>query len=166
MCSNVNRTIDNGSSGFVYTPEEAWGYLRDDGSLAGNTSLLDDYKTQVKVVRSSDDIELDKRQAMPGKTSLAVTASAASVDLSFKGMSTLLLGCTVAHTRVGCVHLWRLWPTLWSSKSQAGQSRSCRSQYDGVFQCEISELMKRASGKQMVYCSTPLVDLMRRWSII
>jgi len=89
MCSNVNRTTDNGSSGFVYTPEEAWGSLRDDGSLAGNTSLLDDYRTQVKVVGSSDEIELDKRQAMPGKTSLAVTASAASVDLSFKGMSTL-----------------------------------------------------------------------------
>ena len=90
MCSNVNRTTDNGSSGFVYTPEEAWGFLRDDGSLAGNTSLLDDYKTQVKVVRSSDEIELDKRQVMmPGNTSLAVTASTASVDLSFKGMSTL-----------------------------------------------------------------------------
>jgi hypothetical protein len=72
MGRNVNRTIDNASSGFIYTPEQAWGFVKDDGSLAGNTTLLDDFVGN-------------------GNTSLAITSSSASVDLTFKGMSDHML---------------------------------------------------------------------------
>jgi hypothetical protein len=88
MRRNINRTLDNGSSVFTYTPENAWGFLKDDGSTSGNMGVLDDYlNTGSKEVARST---LEKRQTKAGNTSIAVTDSSASVDLTFKGMSTSL----------------------------------------------------------------------------
>ena len=52
--------------------------------MSGNTGVLDDYlnKGWKEVARST----LEKRQAA-GNSSVAVTGAAASVDLTFKGMS-------------------------------------------------------------------------------
>jgi hypothetical protein len=85
MSRNINRTLDNGSSVFTYTPENVWGFLKDDGSVSGNIGVLDDYlNTGSKEVARST---LEKRQAKAGNTSVAVTDSSASVDMTFKGMS-------------------------------------------------------------------------------
>jgi hypothetical protein len=81
---NVNRTMENGSSGFTYSPEGAWGFIKDDGTSAGNTTLLDDYLNSQELVARSDD-GLVKRK-LPANTSIAVTASTATMDLTFKGM--------------------------------------------------------------------------------
>jgi len=83
MNSNINRTLDNASAVFTYTPENAWGFIKDDGSMSGNMEVLDDYMNNgpKEVARST----LEKRQAA-GNTSIAVTDASASVDMSFKGM--------------------------------------------------------------------------------
>jgi hypothetical protein len=83
ICRNVNRTMDNGGSRFTYSPEGAWGFINDDGTSAGNTTLLDDYLDSQLVPRS--DGGLTKRK-LPANTSIAVTASTATMDLTFKGM--------------------------------------------------------------------------------
>ena len=85
MNRNVNRTIDNGASGFTYSPEGAWGFIRDDGSLAGDTTLLDDYLDSQKLVARSDDGLI--RRDVSANTSIAVTASTATMDLTFRGRS-------------------------------------------------------------------------------
>lgn len=85
MSRNINRTLDNASSVFTYTPETAWGFLKDDGSMKGNTGVLDDYLNNgsKEIARSI----MEKRDG--GNTSLAVTDSAATVDMTFKGQSIL-----------------------------------------------------------------------------
>jgi len=113
MSRNINRTLDNGSSVFTYTPETAWGFLKYDGSVSGNTGALDDYlNTGSKEVARST---LEKRQA--GNTSVAVTDSSASVDLTFKGMS---LSYGFADDRFCRLRLWYLWSSIWSSKGETG----------------------------------------------
>jgi hypothetical protein len=115
MRRNMNRTLDNGSSVFTYTPENAWGFLKDDGSMSGNTGVLDDYlNTGSKEVARST---LEKRQGKTGNTSVAVTESSASVDLIFKGMSSSLEFADIRFRRL-C--LWYLWSSMWSSEGQAG----------------------------------------------
>ena len=113
MSRNINRTLDNGSSVFTYTPENAWGFLKDDGSVSGNTGVLDDYlNTGSKEVARSI---LEKRQAKAGNTSVAVTDSSASVDLTFKGMSSSL---GFADIRFRRLRLWYLWSSIWSSEGE------------------------------------------------
>jgi hypothetical protein len=115
MSRNINRTLDNGSSVFTYTPENVWGFLKDDGSVSGNTGVLDDYlNTGSKEVARST---LEKRQVKAGNTSVAVTDSSASVDMTFKGMS-LSLGFADIRFRSLC--LWYLWSSIWTSESEAG----------------------------------------------
>ena len=83
MNSNINRTLDNASAVFTYTPENAWGFLKDDGSMSGNMGALDDHLNNgsKEVARSI----LEKRQGA-GNSSVAVTDASASVDMTFKGM--------------------------------------------------------------------------------
>ena len=115
MSRNINRTLDNGSSVFTYTPENVWGFLKDDGSMSGNTGVLDDYlNTGSKEVAGST---LEKRQAKAGNTSVAVTDSSASVDMIFKGVP----GCFgFADIRFRSLCLWYFWSSLWSSEGEAG----------------------------------------------
>jgi hypothetical protein len=115
MRRNINRTLDHGSSVFTYTPENAWGFLKDDGSMSGNMGVLDDYlNTGSKEVARST---LEKRQTKAENTSVAVTDSSASVDLTFKGMSTSL---GFADGRFRSLCLWYLWSSMWSGEGQAG----------------------------------------------
>ena len=114
MSRNVNRTLDNGSSVFTYTPESAWGFLKDDGSVSGNTGVLDDYLStgSKEVARST----FEQRQAS-GNTSVAVTDSSASVDLTFKGMPPAV---GFADGRFRRLHSWYLWSSIWSSEGEVG----------------------------------------------
>ena len=115
MGRNINRTLDCGSSVFTYTPETAWGFLKDDGSVSGNTGVLDDYlNTGSKEVARST---LEKRQTKAGNTSIAVTDASASVDLTFKGMSRCF---GFADGRFRSLRLWYLWSSIWSSKGEIG----------------------------------------------
>jgi len=113
MSRNINRTLDNGSSVFTYTPENAWGFLKEDGSVSGNTGVLDDYfNTGSKEVARST---FEKREAKTGNTSVAMTDSSASVDLTFKGMSPAV---GFADIRFRRLRLWYLWTSIWSSEGE------------------------------------------------
>ena len=114
MSSNINRTLDNASSVFTYTPDNAWGFLKDDGSMSGNTGVLDDYLNNgsKEVARST----VEKRQAA-GNTSIALTDASASVDLTFKGMMPFL---GLADGRFCSLRIWYLWSSKRSGEGQAG----------------------------------------------
>jgi hypothetical protein len=65
---HVNRTLP--VEAYTYTPQESWTFLHDDGRVEGNATFLSEY-TDSKM----------------GSTSMSMTDKAASVDITFTGMS-------------------------------------------------------------------------------
>jgi hypothetical protein len=101
----VNRTLDNGSDAFVYTPQEDWSFIRDDGSLEGNSTLLEEYK--------------EGQNGNGG--SLSVTDKTASVDIPFTGkLSFLSSTWGQANARLDDLCVWCLWTPVRPSAGQAG----------------------------------------------
>jgi hypothetical protein len=101
----VNRTLDNGSGGLVYTPKEDWSFLRDDGSLEGNSTLLEEYK--------------EGENGNGG--SVSVTDKTASVDITFTGELSFPSSTWVeANARLNDLCVWCLWTPVRPSAGQAG----------------------------------------------
>lgn len=96
----MNRTLDSGSEGFVYTPKENWSFLRDDGSVEGNSTLLEEYK----------------EGGNGNGGSVSVTDKTASVDITFTGkLSSLSCTWVGANARLGDLCVWYFWTSVRAS---------------------------------------------------
>jgi hypothetical protein len=101
----VNRTLDNGSEAFVYTPKEDWSYIRDDGSLEGNSTLLEEFK---EGENGNGD-------------SVSVTDKTASADITFTGkLSSLGSAWVEANVRLDDLCVWYFWTSVRAGSGQAG----------------------------------------------
>jgi hypothetical protein len=89
----------------VYTPKEDWSFLRDDGSLEGNSTLLEEFK---EGENGNGD-------------SVSVTDKTASVDITFTGkLSSLSSTWVEANARLDDLCVWYLWTSVRASSGRAG----------------------------------------------